>query len=190
MARFLSWVAVLVIGLQLAGCYTDFGPVVPAKDPTGTPFVATQLEPGDRIKVTVYGEDNLNGTYDVDPSGFVSLPLAGNVKAAGLTQLQLQQVITQAYQSKYLQAPQITVDVVAFRPISVIGEVVHPGAVPYRADLDVITAVAQAGGLTYRGSRSTVLVRHEGEDHWEKYDMLPTVMLAPGDIVRVPERYF
>jgi protein involved in polysaccharide export with SLBB domain len=190
MVRYLSWAAALVIGLLVAGCYTDFGPVVPAANPVIAPYVATRLQPGDRIKVTVYGEENLNGVYDIDPSGFVSLPLAGNILAAGRTKLELQRTITARYHSEYLQNPQVTVDIVSFRAISVIGEVFRPGEVPYRADLDVVSAIARVGGLTYRGSRSTVLIRHDGEEVWQEYAMLPTVMVAPGDIVRVPERYF
>jgi polysaccharide export outer membrane protein len=148
------------------------------------------LEPGDRIKVTVYGEENLNGVYDVDPGGYVSLPLAGNIKAAGHTKLELQRTITAKYRSDYLRDPQVTVDVVAFRPVAVMGEVLRPGAVPYQANLNVLSAIAMAGGLTYRGSRSTVLIRHDGDPVWQEYSMVPTVMVAPGDIVRVPERYF
>src|SRR5579863_1790513 len=94
MARFLSFAAAVVIGLQVAGCYTDYGPVVPAENPTIQSYVPTRLQPGDRIKVTVYGEETLNGVYDIDPSGYVSLPLAGNVRAAGDTKLELQRTIT------------------------------------------------------------------------------------------------
>ena len=190
MARYLFLAAALVIGLQVAGCYTDFGPVVPAENPTIQSYVPTRLQPGDRIKVTVYGEETLNGVYDIDPSGYVSLPLAGNVRAAGDTKLELQRTITAKYRSEYLQNPQVTVDIVSFRPVYVMGEVLHPGEIPYRADLDVISAIAKAGGLTYRGSRSTVLIRHVGDDVWQEYAMLPTVATAPGDIVRVPERYY
>jgi protein involved in polysaccharide export with SLBB domain len=190
MFRYFSWAIAVVIGLQVAGCYTDFGPVAPAANPVDRPFVATRLQPGDRIKVTVYGEETLNGVYDVDPSGYVSLPLAGNVKAAGRTTAELQDAITAQYQGQYLQNPQVTVDIVAFRPISIIGQVGHPGEIPYRAGLDVVSAIATAGGLTYRGSRSTVLIKHDGDQVWREYSMVPTVMVSPGDIVRVPERYF
>jgi protein involved in polysaccharide export with SLBB domain len=190
MARYLLWAAVVVIGLQMAGCYTDFGPVVAAENPVDRPYVPTRLESGDRIKVTVYGEDSLNGVYDVDPSGFVSLPLAGNVQAAGRTKLELQQTIAAQYRSEYLHDPKVTVDVVAFRPVYVMGEVSRPQEVQYRAELNVMGAIAAAGGLTYRGSRSTVLIRHAGQEVWQEYAMVPTVMVAPGDIVRVPERYF
>jgi protein involved in polysaccharide export with SLBB domain len=190
MVRYWSWAVAIVIGLQVAGCYADFGPVVPAPDPIVQSYVPTRLEPGDRIKVTVYGEDNLNGVYDVDPAGYISLPLAGNIKAAGSTKLELQRTIAARYHSEYLQNPQVTVDVVAFRPVAVMGEVLHPGEVPFRANLNVLSAITAAGGLTYRASRSTVLIRHDGDPVWQEYSLVPTVMVAPGDIIRIPERYF
>jgi polysaccharide export outer membrane protein len=190
MIKYFFWAIVLVIGLQMAGCYTEFGPVVYAENPVDRPYVPTHLQAGDRIKVTVYGEENLNGVYDIDPSGFVSLPLAGNVQASGRTKLELEQTITAKYRSEYLQNPNVTVDVVAYRPVYVFGEVFRPQEIPYKAGLNVISAIAAAGGLNYRGSRSTVLVRHAGQEVWQEYAMVPTVMVAPGDIIRVPERYF
>jgi protein involved in polysaccharide export with SLBB domain len=190
MAKYLLWAAVVAIGLQMAGCYAEFGPVVGAENPVERPVVPTRLQAGDRIRVLVYGEENLNGVYDVDPSGFVSLPLAGNVRAAGLTKPELQQIITAKYKSEYLQNPQVTVDFVVFRPVYVMGEVFRAQSIPYHAGLNVISAITDAGGLSYRGSRSTVLIRRAGEDHWVEYAMVPTVMVGPGDILRVPERYF
>lgn len=190
MGRYYSWVVALAIALQVAGCYTDFGAVVVAEEPAVRPVELTRLQAGDRIKVTVYGEENLNGVYDVDPSGFVSLPLAGTVKAVGRTRSELQREITAKYRSDYLQDPKVTVDFVAFRPFYVMGEAEHPGEFPYRAGLNVISAITTAGGLTYRGSRSTVLIRHAGDQVWREYAQEPTVMIAPGDIIRIPERYF
>src|ERR1700693_4219882 len=122
MFKYVSWAFALLVAILVSGCYTDFGPVDLASEPVIRPYVATRLQPGDRIKVTVYGEDTLNGVYDVDPSGFVSLPLAGDVKAAVQTKAELQRVITAKYHSEYLQNPQVTVDFVAFRPIYVLGE--------------------------------------------------------------------
>jgi protein involved in polysaccharide export with SLBB domain len=186
MDRYYSWAVALVIGLQVAGCYTDFGSVVVAEEPVVRPVETTHLQPGDRIKVTVYGEENLNGVYDVDPSGAVSLPLAGAIRAAGRTRSELQREITAKYRSEYLQDPKVTVDFVAFRPFYVMGEAEHPGEFPYRTGLDVVSAITTAGGLTYRGSRSTVLIRHAGDEVWREYAQVPSVMIAPGDIIRIP----
>jgi protein involved in polysaccharide export with SLBB domain len=190
MFKYISWAFALAIGLLVSGCYTDFGPVVVAPEPVVRPYVATRLQPGDRIKVSVYGEDNLNGIYEIDPSGNVSLALAGAIRAAGRSKSELQRDITAKYKSDYLQDPKVTVDVVAFRPFYVMGEVEHPGEFPYRGDLDVLTATTIAGGLTYRASRSTVLIKHPGEEGWTEYALAPTVMIGPGDLIRVPERYF
>ena len=190
MVKYFSLAFVFAVGLLVSGCYTDFGPVELASEPVIHPYVATRLQPGDRIKVTVYGEDNLNGVYDIDPSGNVSLPLAGTIRAAGRSKAELQRDITAKYKSDYLQNPKVTVDVVAFRPFFVMGEVEHPGEFPYRSDLNVLSATTLAGGLTYRASRSTVLIKHPGEQNWTEYAMAPTVVIGPGDLIRVPERYF
>ena len=190
MVKYFSLAFVFAVGLLVSGCYTDFGPVELASEPVIHPYVATRLQPGDRIKITVYGEDNLNGVYDIDPSGNVSLPLAGTLRAAGRTKADLQRQITAKYKSDYLQNPKVTVDVVAFRPFFVMGEVEHPGEFAYRSDLNVLSATTLAGGLTYRASRSTVLIKHPGEQNWTEYAMAPTVVIGPGDLIRIPERYF
>ena len=190
MGRYISRALVLAIGLFVSGCYTDFGPVERASEPT-RPYVATRFQPGDRIKVTVYGEDNLTGVYDIDGLGNVSLPLAGTLKAAGRTKVELQREITAKYRSgDFLQDPKVTVDAVTLRPFYVMGEVEHPGEFSYRSDLDVLSAITMAGGLTYRGSRATVLIKHAGDGVWKEYALGPTVMVAPGDLIRIPERYF
>ena len=190
MVKYFSLAFVLAIGLLVSGCYTDFGPVELASEPVTRSYVATRVQPGDRIKVTIYGEDNLNGVYDIDPSGNVSLPLAGTLRAAGRTKADLQREITAKYKSDYLQNPKVTVDVVNFRPFYVMGEVEHPGEYAYKSDLNVLSATTLAGGLTYRASRSTVLIRHPGEPIWTEYALAPTVMIGPGDLIRIPERYF
>jgi protein involved in polysaccharide export with SLBB domain len=190
MVKYFSLAFVFAVGLLVSGCYTDFGPVELASEPVIRPYVATRLQPGDRIKVTVYGEDNLNGVYDIDPAGNVSLPLAGTLRASGHTKADLQRQITAKYKSDYLQNPKVTVDVVAFRPFYVMGEVEHPGEFAYRSDLNVLSATTLAGGLTYRASRSTVLIKHPGEEIWTEYAMAPTVMIGPGDLIRIPARYF
>jgi polysaccharide export outer membrane protein len=139
--------------------------------------------------VTVYGEPNLSGFYDISPSGSVSLPLAGTMRAAGRTRAGLEREITRRYGDK-LQEPQVTVEVVEFRPFYVMGEVLTPGTYPYRSGLNVLTATTTAGGLTYRASRQTVLIQHAGEEVWREYPLTASVLVSPGDLIRIPERYF
>jgi polysaccharide export outer membrane protein len=189
--RWISLGAVIAIGLLVAGCYTDFGPVAAVPEPLPPPTVTTHFEVGDRVTVTVYDEPNLTGVYDVNPGGFIEMPLIGPVHAVGHTQAQLEREIADRYsRGKFLQEPKVTVVVVEYRPIYVFGEVIKPGSYPYRGGLNVLTAVTTAGGLTYRGSKDTVLIQRAGEQVWNRYPLLSSVAIMPGDLIRIPERYF
>jgi polysaccharide export outer membrane protein len=184
---------VLTFGLQLAGCYTDYGPVEVETRPVSLSGmgVASYLQSGDRIKITVYGEETLTGEYDVNPNGYVAMPLIGAIKAVSRTQAELGRDIANRYRSGgFLQDPKVTVAVVQFRPFYVLGEAERPGEYPFRSGLNVHAAVAMAGGFTYRASKSIVLIRHAGEDIWKEYPLTEPVTIAPGDLIRVPERYF
>src|SRR5215471_1754372 len=149
-----------------------------------------RLQPGEKVRITVFGETGLSGEYQIDPAGFISLSLAGVVKAAGLTENELQQKLVELYSKEYLRNPKITVSVSEFRPFYIIGEVEKPGAYPYTSGLNVLSAIAIAGGTTYRASRSTVLIQHPGESGMREYPLASTVPILPGDIIRIPQRYF
>ena len=123
-----------------------------------TPGVQLRLSAGDKIKVVVFGEDKLSGEYQLDTDGAVSLPLAGTVEAAGLTKPELEQALTAKLKSEYLRNPKVTVDVISFRPFYVLGEVSRPGEYPYRSGLNVLSAIAIAGGATYRANNSVVWI--------------------------------
>ena len=186
-----SWAAILAIGLQVAGCYTDYGPVAATPEPIPRSAVATHLQAGDKLKVIVYGEEALSGLYEINPSGAIAMPLIGMVRAAGRTRSEIERDIAHKYSSgNYLQEPKVTVDVFEYRPIYVLGEALRPGAYPYKSGLNVLTAVTVAGGFTYRASRNSVFIQHAGEDVWQEYPLSASVLIAPGDLIRVPERYF
>jgi protein involved in polysaccharide export with SLBB domain len=189
--RLFSLSVVLVIGLLLAGCYRDFGPVVAEPEPLPPPIVTTHLQVGDRLTVTVYNEPTLTGVYDVTPAGTVVMPLIGGVRAVGRTTADLARILTDRYvHGNFLQEPKITVTVVEYRPFYIFGEIVRPGSFPYRPGLNVHTAVTEAGGLTYRGSKDRVLIQRAGQQVWNEYPMLSSVDVLPGDLIRIPERYF
>jgi polysaccharide export outer membrane protein len=71
-----------------------------------------------------------------------------------------------------------------------MGEVEKPGEYPYRGNLNVLSATVIAGGPTYRASKSKVYIQREGETAFKEYPLSPAVMIFPGDLVRIPERYF
>ena len=189
--KLLGWAAILVTGFQLGGCITDYGPVTTDSVPISAYAVASQLQSGDELKIIVFGEDALSGIYDVSPNGTISMPLIGSIMAAGRTRAEVEHAITQAYASgKFLQEPKVTVSVTGFRPIYIFGEVATPGKYAYTSGLDVLTAVATAGGFTYRASKTDVLIRHAGEAVWQEYSLGAPLPVEPGDLIRVPERYF
>jgi polysaccharide export outer membrane protein len=149
-----------------------------------------QLQAGEKIRITVFGENSLSGEYQIDPSGFISLPLAGNVKAAGRTQDDLARQLEASFRSGYLKDPKVTVSILEFRPFYILGEVEKPGAYPYSSGLNVMSAIATAGGTTYRASQSTVLVQHASDGEMRAYDASKPLPILPGDIIQVPRRYF
>ena len=151
-----------------------------------------RLHAGEKVRVTVYGENSLSGDYLIDPSGFVALPLAGTVKAEGLTQKELEQELQKHLSSGYLKDPKVTVSVLEFRPFYILGEVERPGSYPYASGLNVMSAIATAGGTTYRANQSTVLIQHAGESDMRSYDNASStpIPILPGDIIQIPRRYF
>lgn len=149
-----------------------------------------KLAAGDKIRVTVFGEDKISGDYDIDTAGYVSLPLAGSVMAAGLSKPELERELARQLSGDYLKSPKVTVSVINFRPFFILGEVEKPGEYQYRSGMNVLSAMAMAGGPTYRASRSSILIQRAGTTQLKEYPLDTTVSILPGDLVRVPERYF
>jgi protein involved in polysaccharide export with SLBB domain len=188
--RLLVCVLLLAVALQLAGCA---GASLSESDQQAMAQAATsapKVHPGDKIRVVVYGEDKLSGDYEISPSGEISLPLAGTVEAKGLTPAELEQTLAKKFRSEYLRNPKVTVTIATLQPYYVVGEVGHPGEFPYRTGLNVLTALAIAGGPTYRASRSTVKIQRRGETAMTEYPISSSVPVLPGDVISVPERYF
>jgi polysaccharide export outer membrane protein len=195
MIMHLSRRGLLLLGLVMAGCESgaNLGPVSPAEQQALIESAATTsptLHPGEKIRVIVFGEDRLSGEYEIDPAGFVSLPLAGTIKAAGLSKQQLERDLSKKFSGEYLRNPRVTVDVTSFRPFYILGEVTKAGEYSFKSGLNVMSAIAIAGGTTYRANRSTVLIQHIGENGFKEYPLSPTIPVSPGDLIRVPERYF
>jgi protein involved in polysaccharide export with SLBB domain len=189
-----SWILILLTALALASCgsqdmlpaFSDTELEAFARDAAAE---APKLQPSEKIRVTVFGEDRLSGEYQIDPAGYVSLPLAGTLRAAGLTKIELERELAKKFSTE-LRSPKVTVDVASFRPLYIYGEVAKPGEYPYKGGLNVMSAIAIAGGTTYRASRSSVQIQHVGETGFREYPLSPLVPVLPGDLVRVPMRYF
>ena len=148
-----------------------------------------RLGPGDKIHITVFGEDTVSGDYEIDMEGHISVPLAGVVDARGLLKVQLEKEVSDKL-TPLLRNPRVTIAIVSFRPFYILGEVEKPGEYPFRTGLNVLSAMAIAGGATYRASKGRVLIQRGATGSFREYEMSPTIKVYPGDLIRVPERFF
>jgi polysaccharide export outer membrane protein len=149
-----------------------------------------RLGTGDKMKISVYGEDDLSGEFLVDGSGQVQFPLLGHVHAAGLTVAQFVDSLTAGLAAKYLRDPKVSVQIENYRPFYIMGEVNRPGEYPYENSLSALGAIALAGGYTYRANSSTVYIRRNGSSKEDAYPMSSTPPIYPGDVLRIAERIF
>ena len=116
----------------------------------GTAPVAAdyKLAIGDKLRVEVYKDPQLSQSLQVRPDGKVTLPLIGDVSAAGLTSLELRDQLATALR-EYVTNPVVTVIVVETVPplVYVMGEVTNPGSIPLNGPMSVLQALAMAGGF-------------------------------------------
>jgi polysaccharide export outer membrane protein len=138
----------------------------------------------------VFGEDDLSGEFLVGDDGRVDMPLIGAVQAQGQTVTEFQNAVVARYSAGYLKDPKISVSVLNYRPFFIQGEVGKGGEYPYKAGLTVQDAVAIAGGYTYRANTDKAFVRRAGADREVEVELNQRVAINPGDIVRIPERFF
>ncbi|WP_242098487.1 polysaccharide biosynthesis/export family protein [Sphingomonas sp. CROZ-RG-20F-R02-07] len=156
----------------------------------GLPTYSYTLSGGDKIRLIVFGETGIGGDYTVSGSGLVAIPLIGDVEAKGLTSTQLQQRIAAKLADGYIKEPRVAVEVLTTRPFYILGEVNRPGEYPFSDGMTVATAVAQAGGYTYRAKTGRVLIKHAGETDAHIYPLTSATAVAPGDTIQIKERWF
>ncbi|HMA08298.1 MAG TPA: polysaccharide biosynthesis/export family protein [Ramlibacter sp.] len=206
----------LVAALALPGCIRTTGPVATAQ-PQGdldamaygssyamaaTPVAyaaapgpavhdtSYKLDAGDRLRVVVYGQEGLTNTYAIDAGDSITMPLIGAVPARGRTPAGLAAGITAKLRNGYIRDPSVAVEIEAYRPFFILGEVAAPGQYPYVPNMSVESAVAIAGGFSPRARRDRVTLTHsDGAGPMRVVVPLGTP-LGPGDTVLVGERWF
>ena len=142
---------------------------------------------GDRLRVIVFGQDSLTNSFNVDGAGNVAMPLIGSVHVLGLTTTQAAGAIAARLRAGYLREPKVSVEVAAFRPFFVLGEVTTSGQYPFVNGMTAQTAVAIAGGFSPRGDQSGVdLTRDDRRpaDDGERAADLPDPSRRHGDRAR------
>jgi len=148
------------------------------------------LDSGDKLRVVVFGQDGISNSYTVDAGGNINLPLVGVVPARGYGTQQLSQMIAERLKQGYVREPHVSVEVEAYRPFFILGEVTNPGQYPYVANMTAETAVAIAGGFAPRAQKGKVeLTRNAPGQQMHGYVPMG-YPLRPGDTVVVKERWF
>jgi polysaccharide export outer membrane protein len=168
-----------------------YGPVAYAEAPMPATYdAAYRLDAGDKLRVVIYGQEGLTNTYAIDAGGAITMPLIGSVPARGLTPAELASAITRRLRGGYIRDPSVAVEIEAYRPFFILGEVAAPGQYPYVPNMSVESAVAIAGGFSPRARRDRVTVTHTDASGSSRYVVPLGTPLGPGDTVFVHERWF
>jgi polysaccharide export outer membrane protein len=151
---------------------------------------AYHLDAGDRLRVVVYGQEGLTNTYAIDAAGSIAMPLIGTVRARGRTPSGLAAEIAAKLRNGFIREPSVAVEIEAYRPFFILGEVAAPGQYPYVPNMTVESAVAIAGGFSPRARRDSVTVTHTEASGSGRYVVPLGTSIGPGDTVFVGERWF
>jgi polysaccharide export outer membrane protein len=172
----------------LAACGTPADRLPPIADAGSTDYL---LGPGDQVRIITFGGEQLTGEFRVNPSGEIALPLLGNVRAAGLTSKQLEASVAAALKrSQLYKDPSVSVEVIAYRPIFILGEVAKPGQYAYQPGMTVVTAVAVAGGYTYRAMDDVASIVRTVHGRAVEGRAARQTYVEPGDVITIYERHF
>jgi polysaccharide biosynthesis/export protein len=181
----------VALAVTLAGC--SAAAVTPEPSYLGAsrgsfgPYV---LGPGDRLRIKSYGDEDVSGEYEIGSSGNISIPLVGEIRAAGTTTTRLEETIASRMKGSIATNPKINVEIAAYAPFFVLGEVKKAGEYSFHPGLTVADAIAMAGGLTYRANENGVVVRHAGSSIDQVIAADEPIRVSPGDNIRVTERIF
>lgn len=177
----------LLFCLGLAACA---GRGTLAERPAGEAGEPYLLDTGDKLRVTVFGQADLSGDFAVDGGGNVVLPLIAPVMARGRTTGEFQSAVAAELGRTLLRNPNVSVQMVEFRPFYILGEVQKAGQYPYVSGMTVQSAVAIAGGYSYRADQGAVRVTRKRGDRIIEMRIDANASVQPGDTILVEERYF
>jgi polysaccharide biosynthesis/export protein len=182
----MRWLPVLTIALMLplAACATTPATyLVQTKGPY-------QLDTGDAVRVTVYGDADLSETYRVDDSGSIAFPLVGSVPVRGQTTKVAAARLAAALSNGYMRNPDVAVEVAEYRPFFIQGEVGNAGQFPYVYGMTVRAAISTAGGFSDTADRDHAVVYRRQGSEMVKGVVNLDYPIYPGDTIVVNERWF
>jgi polysaccharide export outer membrane protein len=175
---------------MVAAAPVAYAPAPAGYSPMTVPVGPYTLDSGDRLRIVVFGQDGLTNSYVVDASGHIAMPLIGSVLARGVTSDELANRISDQLSQGYIREPHVTVEIEAYRPFFILGEIASPGQYPYTANMTVETAVAIAGGFGPRGVRTEVDINRNIGGQTVRFAAPVTYPVRPGDTIVVKERWF
>ena len=145
---------------------------------------------GDRLRITVFGQEDLTGEYNVDAQGYVSMPLLSTFAIGGRTTPEIEQLIEAKLAKDFLRDPNVSVEVITYRPVFVLGQVTTSGQYPYIGGMTIQKAIAISGGYTARADQGKVIVTRQSPSGPVSMKLSPTAAVLPGDTIYVKERWF
>jgi protein involved in polysaccharide export with SLBB domain len=184
---FLGLATLLLGGAALAPAIAQDQNAAAAGEATDTQY---RISPGDKLNIVVFGQEDVSGEFQVDGAGNITMPLLGQVVAAGRSVTQLQSEITLALDRDYIVNPRVSIEVLNYRPFYILGQVNAPGSYPFVSGMDVRQAIAIAGGFTRRARTSSVTVIRESAEGTVEIDAKPDAPILPGDTIEVERRLF
>ncbi|MBV1706262.1 MAG: polysaccharide export protein [Hyphomicrobiales bacterium] len=187
MRSVLNFLGAVLLTIGLAACASVPDATAYFNSTPNRPYT---LASGDRLRVLVFGQDQLSNSYDVDSTGSIEMPLIGSVHAKGLTTHGLERVIADKLRDGYIRDPKVAVEVQAYRPFFILGEVTTAGQYPYINGMTVENAIAVAGGYTPRASHGAVIMTRIIDGRSYTGTVPTTEPVHPGDSISVRERLF
>ncbi len=148
------------------------------------------LGSGDRISITVYNEPDLTTNVKINKSGFISFPFLEDIKVIGLSPKKLEHVIRKGLLGDYLIDPQVTVSIAQYRPFFIHGQVKRPGGYPYQDDLTLDKAIALAGGLDSRASKTDWKITRIVNGKSVIIAATVVTVVYPDDIIEIEQSFF
>ena len=205
----------LILGVSaaaLSGCASTphAGQVLPpatfvgSDDATGEKYI---IGPLDSLNIFVWRNSELGGKVQVRPDGMITTPLISDLQAAGKTPAELAEDIRMSL-TQYVEDPRVSVMVDSFQgtfgqQIRIVGATAKPASLPYRANMTLLDAMIEVGGLSEfaAGDRARLIRRDKATGRQTEYDLrvasllkrgdvTANVRLEPGDVIIIPESMF
>ena len=168
---------------------------------------SARLHPGDSITITVYQDPKLDRQVVIGPTGMISFPLVGQIQAGGLTPGELESALKARLKDKFAEAPDVTVGFLGTKPLEeylkpkiyITGEVLRPGTFVVMTHVDILQAIAMAGGFSPFAAKQRIQVRRQingvestfvfnYNDFFSGRNVEDNIGLKAGDVNIVPER--